>query len=100
MNDPATRRFPSALLASYGLGLGLGFGAIPVAAWVCDSSRDPSGMGYTLCCALGALAGVAAWVGLSLASLFRRERVRAAAITNLALAGAMLLAAFGAWILG
>jgi hypothetical protein len=100
MNAPAARRFPTALLGSYGLGLGIGFGSIPLAAWVCDSTRDEMGAAYTLLCVAGALTGGLVWTSLSIVSLIRRERARALAITNLVVVGVVLAAAVGAWLLG
>lgn len=100
MNAPAPRRFPTALLGSYGLGLGIGFGSIPVAAWVGSSTRDEMGAAYTLLCLFGALAGGLVWTSLSIVSLARRERARVLAITNLVVVGVVVLAAVGAWLLG
>jgi len=100
MNPAEPRRFPTALVGSYLLGLGLGFGSIPLAAWLYDSTRDEMGTAYTLLCVAGALAGIVAWLALSVVSLARRERGRTWAIANLVLAGGLILCAVGAHLLG
>jgi hypothetical protein len=91
MNAP-DRPFPTALIAGYVAGLGLGFGSIPLGVWLCDSSRDAMGMGFLLVCATGIFNGILATLTLSIVSLIRRERARPLAIINIAVLGLLLAA--------
>lgn len=87
---PSRGRFPAALLGSYGVAAGFGLGSIPVGTWVCNSTRDPTGMGFMLFSGLGFLVGGSGMTILSIVSLRRRERARGLAIANLGLMGAAL----------